>query len=73
MVVAADFIGFERRLFGSDHFIKWSKADINRLAAFFHIPERDIPSEKTVWARQRQRRVASAAFIVESAMLEPLK
>jgi hypothetical protein len=69
----ANYRGFEHRLFGSDHFIKWSQDDIDFIAAHFGIPAKDIPSEQAVWNRQRNRARAQAAFIVEGPWLEPLK
>jgi hypothetical protein len=53
--------------------IRWSQGDIDFLASYFGIPEKDIPSEATVWTKQRARRIASAAFIIEAPLLEPLK
>ena len=67
----ADRAGFERRLYGSDHFIKWSDADIKRLADHFEIDAKDIPTERDVWKKQKDRARANAAFIVEGPLLHP--
>jgi hypothetical protein len=69
----ADHAGFERRLYGSPHMIRWREEDIRRFARHFDIADSDIPSEADVWRRQRERRIASAAFIVEGPLREPIK
>jgi hypothetical protein len=59
----ADRRGFERRLYGSDHCIRWRAEDIAFIAAHFGITE-NIPTEAEAWQRQKARARASAAFLI---------
>jgi hypothetical protein len=61
----ADRKGFEHRLYGSPHLIRWRQEDINLIAARFGISAEDIPTEQAVWNRQKDRAKTTAAFVLD--------